>query len=125
MDEAGNTKDDLSLPKGTDDAEKLAQQIQEDFDGGKELVVTVLKVSSSSRELAPMSVILGSKVLVFASQLMHGSSAVSAYEPLRCIRTWRLQQETAAAKSDPSCFVLQSMGEEMISSCKATAGADK
>jgi len=47
MDEAGNTKDDLSLPKGTDDAEKLAQQIQEDFDAGKELVVTVLKVSSS------------------------------------------------------------------------------
>ena len=47
MDEAGNTKDDLSLPKGTDDAEKLAQQIQEDFDAGKELVVTVLKVSST------------------------------------------------------------------------------
>ena len=44
MDEAGNTKDDLSLPKGTDDAEKLAVQIQEDFEGGKELVVTVLKV---------------------------------------------------------------------------------
>lgn len=48
MDEAGNTKDDLSLPKGTDDAEKLAQQIQEDFDAGKELVVTVLKVGSST-----------------------------------------------------------------------------
>ena len=48
MDEAGNTKDDLSLPKGTEDAEKLAQQIQEDFDAGKELVVTVLKVGSSS-----------------------------------------------------------------------------
>lgn len=61
MDEAGNTKDDLSLPKVTDDAEKLAQQIQEDFDAGKELVVTVLK----------------------------------------------------------------SMGEEMISSCKASAGGDK
>ena len=48
MDEAGNTKDDLSLPKGTEDAEKLAQQIQEDFDAGKELVVTVLKVGSST-----------------------------------------------------------------------------
>ena len=46
MDEAGNTKDDLSLPKGTDDAEKLAVQIKEDFDAGKELVVTVLKVRS-------------------------------------------------------------------------------
>lgn len=43
MDENGNTKDDLSLPKGTDDAEKLAVQIKDDFDAGKELVVTVLK----------------------------------------------------------------------------------
>ena len=48
MDEAGNTKDDLSLPKGTDDAEKLAQQIKDDFDAGKELVVTVLKVRIST-----------------------------------------------------------------------------
>lgn len=46
MDESGNTKDDLTLPKGTDDAEKLAVQLQEDFDSGKEIVVTVLKVSS-------------------------------------------------------------------------------
>lgn len=44
MDESGNTKDDLGLPKGTDDAEKLASQIQGDFHEGKELVVTVLKV---------------------------------------------------------------------------------
>ena len=44
MDEGGNTKDDLSLPKGTDDADKLADQIRADFEGGKELVVTVLKV---------------------------------------------------------------------------------
>ncbi|KAK9792714.1 hypothetical protein WJX73_000711 [Symbiochloris irregularis] len=43
MDEAGNTKDDLTLPSGTDDASKLADQIKSDFDGGKELVVTVLK----------------------------------------------------------------------------------
>ena len=46
MDEGGNTKDDLGLPKGTDDAEKLADQIKKDFDDGKELVVTVLKVGS-------------------------------------------------------------------------------
>jgi len=43
MDDAGNTKDDLGLPKGTDDAEKLAEQIKKDFDDGRELVVTVLK----------------------------------------------------------------------------------
>lgn len=46
MDEGGNTKDDLGLPKGTDDADKLADQIKKDFDDGKELVVTVLKVTS-------------------------------------------------------------------------------
>ena len=46
MDDQGNTKDDLGLPKGTDDAEKLAAQIKKDFDDGKELQVTVLKVRS-------------------------------------------------------------------------------
>ena len=44
MDEGGNTKDDLSLPSGTDDALKLGDQIKADFESGKELVVTVLKV---------------------------------------------------------------------------------
>ena len=44
MDESGNTKDDLKLPTGTDDAEKLAEQLQAEFDAGKELSVTVLKV---------------------------------------------------------------------------------
>lgn len=44
MDEGGNTKDDLTLPKGTDDAEKLAEQIKTEFHNDKELVVTVLKV---------------------------------------------------------------------------------
>ena len=44
MDEFGNTKDDLGLPKGTDDADKLAEQIRKDFEDGKELVVTVVKV---------------------------------------------------------------------------------
>lgn len=43
MDDSGNTKDDLALPKGTEDSEKLAEQIQKDFDDGKELVVSVLK----------------------------------------------------------------------------------
>lgn len=43
MDESGNTKDDLSLPSGTDDANKLGDQIKADFENGKELVVTVLK----------------------------------------------------------------------------------
>lgn len=44
MDESGNTKDDLKLPTGTDDAEKLAEQLQAEFESGKEISVTVLKV---------------------------------------------------------------------------------
>jgi len=44
MTDSGDTKDDLSLPKGTDDLDKLAQQIQADFDEGKEVIVSVLAV---------------------------------------------------------------------------------
>lgn len=44
MTEGGDTKDDLQLPSGTDEAEKLAVQIKADFDSGKELVVSVMKV---------------------------------------------------------------------------------
>lgn len=44
MDDSGNTKDDLKLPTGTEEADKLAEQIQKEFNDGKELVVTVLKV---------------------------------------------------------------------------------
>jgi translation initiation factor 5A len=43
MAENGDTREDLSLPKGTDEAEKLAAQIKEQFAGGQELVVSVLK----------------------------------------------------------------------------------
>jgi Eukaryotic elongation factor 5A hypusine, DNA-binding OB fold len=46
MDADGNTKDDLKLPGGTDEAEKLAVTIQAEFDAGKELTVVVLKVFS-------------------------------------------------------------------------------
>ena len=44
MTEGGDTKDDLQLPSGTDDAEALARQIKADFDSGKELQVSVMKV---------------------------------------------------------------------------------
>jgi translation initiation factor 5A len=43
MDADGNTKDDLKLPGGTDEAEKLADTIQAEFAAGKELTVVVLK----------------------------------------------------------------------------------
>ena len=45
MTESGDTKDDLTLPSGTDEMDKLAEQIKADFDSGKELVVAVLSVS--------------------------------------------------------------------------------
>ncbi|KDD73936.1 hypothetical protein H632_c1715p0 [Helicosporidium sp. ATCC 50920] len=44
MEESGDMKDDLTLPKGTDEADKLAQQIKADFEAGKELIISVLAV---------------------------------------------------------------------------------
>lgn len=58
MDENGNSRDDLTLPKGTDESEKLAKQIQEEFDGGKEIYVTVLKVSAANSVVSISFVIL-------------------------------------------------------------------
>ena len=47
MDDNGNQREDLRMPSGTDDAEKLAKNLQADFDAGKDLIVTVLKVQFS------------------------------------------------------------------------------
>ena len=44
MTEGGETKDDLTLPSGTEEADKLAELIRSEFDAGKELVVSVMKV---------------------------------------------------------------------------------
>ena len=44
MDDSGNTKDDLKLPTGTDDADKLARDLKAEFSDGKELTVTVVSV---------------------------------------------------------------------------------
>mmetsp|Transcript_22391 Transcript_22391/g.48926 ORF Transcript_22391/g.48926 Transcript_22391/m.48926 type:complete len:168 (+) Transcript_22391:51-554(+) len=41
--EGGDTREDLTLPTGTDDADKLAAQLKVDFNEGKELIVTVTK----------------------------------------------------------------------------------
>lgn len=43
MTDSGDTREDLKLPGGHDDAEKLADQIREGFDAGKELSVTILQ----------------------------------------------------------------------------------
>ncbi len=44
MDESGNTRDDLFLPKGTDEADKLAEIMQQHWSDNKEMAVTVVKV---------------------------------------------------------------------------------
>jgi hypothetical protein len=41
--ENGDTREDLMLPKGTEEADKLAESIKEQFAAGQELVVGVLK----------------------------------------------------------------------------------
>lgn len=43
MSENGDTREDLKLPGGHDEADKLAEQIREGFDNGKELVITILQ----------------------------------------------------------------------------------
>jgi len=43
MADNGDTREDLSLPKGTEEAEKLAEQIKEQFHAGQEVIVSVLK----------------------------------------------------------------------------------
>ncbi|CAG9466598.1 unnamed protein product [Pedinophyceae sp. YPF-701] len=40
--ENGETKDDLNLPGGTDTLDKLAREIKEAFDDGKDIAVTVV-----------------------------------------------------------------------------------
>ena len=49
MMENGDTRDDLTLPHGTDEYDRLAKQLKEDFADGKEIIVTVLKVRESLR----------------------------------------------------------------------------
>jgi hypothetical protein len=99
MDEAGNTKDDLSLPKGTDDAEKLAVQIKDDFDAGKELVVTVLKVLARSALPAGMHACMHACMRGVGSML-------------------KLAQHLTAA-----AVRAQSMGEEMVNAVKSSSAA--
>ena len=42
MADDGSTKDDLKLPSGSDDSNKLAEEIQKEFDAEKDLVLNVL-----------------------------------------------------------------------------------
>merc|ERR1711964_800792 len=40
--DSGEPKDDLNLPKGSDDSEKIAKQIKDDFAAGKALIVSTI-----------------------------------------------------------------------------------
>jgi hypothetical protein len=51
MDEGGNTRDDLFLPTGTDDADNLAKLIKSYWADQKEMAVTVLKVRRAAQLL--------------------------------------------------------------------------
>ncbi|PNW86833.1 hypothetical protein CHLRE_02g097400v5 [Chlamydomonas reinhardtii] len=43
MDESGNTRDDMFLPTGTDESDKLAEIMKEHWANDKEMAVTVVK----------------------------------------------------------------------------------
>lgn len=47
MSDNGDTRDDLTLPSGTDEAARLAKQLKDEFAAGSEIIVTVLKVCST------------------------------------------------------------------------------
>merc|ERR1712151_1047524 len=52
MEESGDTKDDLSLPSGTDDSNKLAEDLKAAFDDGKDIIVTVLSAMNEEMIIA-------------------------------------------------------------------------
>ena len=96
MDDAGNTKDDLKLPTGTDDADKLARDIKAEFSDGKEMIVTVVSVRPSMfchhhRHTCPQSdlILTGSGVWLHELTLQTSTLSVSVnpgmrYMPIAC-----------------------------------------
>ncbi|GAB4816780.1 hypothetical protein N2152v2_003826 [Parachlorella kessleri] len=98
MDEKGNTVDHLTLPKGTDELEKLAVQIREDFATGKELVVAVLSVSGVADKQGTAM-----WLLQWGRRLLSDSLG---------------QQALARGQAH-----LEAMGEEMICAVKTVGGA--
>merc|ERR1711934_726982 len=52
MEESGDTKDDLQLPSGTDDSNKLAEDLKAAFDDGKDVIVTVLSAMNEEMIIA-------------------------------------------------------------------------
>merc|ERR1712157_420439 len=52
MEESGDTKDDLKLPSGTDDLDKLAEDLQAAFEDGKDLIITVLSAMNEEMIVA-------------------------------------------------------------------------
>merc|ERR1712048_821134 len=52
MEDSGETKDDLSLPSGTEDLDALAVTLKEDFEEGKDLIITVLSAMNQEMIIA-------------------------------------------------------------------------
>merc|ERR1712199_118114 len=52
MEESGDTKDDLSLPSGTDELDKLAEDLKAAFDEGKDMIITVLSAMNQEMIIA-------------------------------------------------------------------------
>jgi translation initiation factor 5A len=48
----GETREDLMLPNQTEEDNKLADQIQKDFEDGKELTLSVLKAMEDEKIIA-------------------------------------------------------------------------
>merc|ERR1712072_1512518 len=47
MEESGETKDDLKLPSGTDELDKLAEDLTAAFEDGKDMIITVLSAMNN------------------------------------------------------------------------------
>ena len=56
--ENGTTREDMKLPSGTDDYDKLAEQLVEEVKAEKDVVVTVLKVCTRKKFLSSCSAAL-------------------------------------------------------------------
>ena len=115
MDADGNTKDDLKLPGGTDEAEKLADTIQAEFSAGKELTVVVLKA-------------MGEFYLRVGSRL--SSSAARCLLVHRACCSWQFTCHMHFLSSAADVFAFDmfavacSAGDEAISQLKQATGGD-
>ena len=102
MDDKGAEKGDLKMPSGTDEADKLAENIQKEFDDGKELTLTVIKVCCPAAAAHHAAAIVD---LCYLCSIWH-----------HCVATHNSLQKMCHAH-EVECGV-QAMGDEAISAMK-------